>query len=489
MNDQLQDIYQSMKWLMPELLLTSAILITLFVGLFVTKNKHIILKSISLLVYAAALVLVAQQEIDNPVSLFGNMLRADNFSNYFKMLFLTGGLLTVWISQEQKEKKSTEYFILIQAVVTGSCLLAMSMNFIMVVLSIELISLSSYMLSGFGFDKKSAEGSLKYFLFGTVATACMIYGMSLLYSLSGTLDFSSETFLKNLLENKTPLLLVGGILTLAGLLFKISAVPFHLWAPDVYEATPTPIVAFFAVVPKLAGLAIITRFTLAINLFGQSGFNWQLIIAVIAAMSILVGNLSALAQKNPKRLLAFSSVAQAGFMLLGIVSFSTEGIQFTMFYAAVFLLMNFLVFIALNQIESAWGAHLIPAFAGTGKIFLIPALTMLVGLIALTGLPPTAGFTAKLLIFSSLWASYEQSGSLILLFVFIVGLLNTVISLFFYLKIPYYQFIKEKKRDATGLRISFAENLLTILLAIALFYLFLHPDGLMRWINRISFVL
>jgi NADH-quinone oxidoreductase subunit N len=317
----------------------------------------------------------------------------------------------------------------------------------------------------------------------------MIYGMSLLYSLSGTLDFSSETFLKNLLENTTPLLLVGGILTLAGFLFKISAVPFHLWAPDVYEAAPTPIVAFFAVVPKLAGLAILTRFTLAINLYGQSGFNWQLIIAVIAAMSILVGNLSALAQQNPKRLLAFSSVAQSGFMLLGIVSFSTEGIQFTMFYAAVFLVMNFLVFIALNQIENAWGAHLIPAFAGTGKIFLVPALTMMVGLIALTGLPPTAGFTAKLLIFSSLWAGYEQSGSLILLFVFIVGLLNTVISLFFYLKIPYYQFIKEKKRDATGLRISFAENLLTILLAIALFYLFLHPDGLMRWINRISFVL
>lgn len=489
MNTQLQHISESITRLLPEGVLTVAILITLFVGLFVKKNKHLVLKSISLLAYATALTATVLLHPEKPVSLFGNMLRTDDFSNFFKILFLLGGILTVLISKEQKEKASLEYFILIHSIMLGSCLLVMSMNFIMVLISLELISLSSYLLTGFAFDRKSAEGSMKYFLFGTVATACMIYGMSLLYSLAGTLDYSSELFIKNLIDHSSPLLLIAGLLTLAGFLFKIAAVPFHLWAPDVYESAPTPVVALFSVVPKLAGIAILTKLTLAINLFGQSGYDWQLIMGVIAIVSIVTGNLSALAQNDAKRMLAYSSVAQSGFLMLGIVSFNVEGIQFMMFYSAVFLLMNFLVFITLNQFEKAWGPHPISSFAGMGKVILLPSLAMLVALVSLTGLPPTAGFTAKLLVFSSLWASYEQNNALILLIAFLIGLVNTVISLFFYLKIPYYLFIKEKKRDADNIKISMAENLLSLLLVMLIFYLFLHPDGLMGWINRITFVL
>ncbi len=489
MNDQLQHIYQSVSRLLPEVIISASLLITILLGLILKTGKHIILKSLALITYGVCIFIVIKHLPAGSTILFGGMLRTDEFSSYFKILFLTGGIFGVWISGPQKEKSSPEYFVLFHAVILGSCLLASSMNFIMVLLSLELISLSSYLLAGFGFDKKSAEGSLKYFLFGTVATACMIYGLSILYGFAGTLDFSSDLFMKNLIELSSPLLLTGGLLTLAGFLFKITAVPFHLWAPDVYESAPTPVVAFISVVPKLAGIAVLAKFTLAINLFGQSGYNWQVILAIISILSILIGNLSAIAQNNPKRMLAYSSVAQSGFLLIGIITFSIDGIQFMLFYSAVFLIMNFLVFNALHQFENTLGQINIPSLAGLGSISLIPSIAILTGLVSLTGLPPMAGFTAKLFIFGALWSAWQQSSELILLALFVIGLLNTVISLFFYLKIPYYLFIKERKLSCDPIKTDVAGNLLSVILVILLFYLFISPNELMRWINKITFVL
>lgn len=489
MNDQLTHIFDSASLLLPEAIVTAALLITIVLGLTLKTNQHLILKSLALITYGLSIFMIIHHLPTTPTVLFGNMLRIDSFSSYFKILFLTGGILGVWISRPPKENTSPEYFLLFHAVVLGSCLLASSMNFIMVLLSLEMISLSSYLLAGFGFDRKSAEGSMKYFLFGTVATACMIYGLSLLYGFAGTLDFSSDLFVKNMIDRSSPLLLIGGLLTLAGFLFKITAVPFHLWAPDVYESAPTPVVAFISVVPKLAGIAALTKFTLAINLFGQSGYSWQVMLAVIAILSILIGNLSAIAQSNPKRMLAYSSVAQSGFLLIGLVTFGMDGIHFMLFYSAVFLAMNFLVFNALHQFENELGPLTIPMFAGLGSISLIPSLAMLIGLVSLTGLPPTAGFTAKLFIFGSLWGAYQETGELILLALFLIGLLNTVISLFFYLKIPYYLFVKEKELNNESIKTDFAGNLLSLILVIVLFYLFISPNGLMGWINKITFVL
>ena len=489
MNDLLPHIYESYPLLLPEAVITTAMLITILLGLALRQHRHVhlILKSLALIAFGVSIVVVHHTPTQASI-LFGGMMRTDGFSSYFKILFLVGGILGTWMSG-QKENSSAEYFTLFYAIILGSCLLATSTNFIMVLLSLELISLSSYLLVGFGFDKKGAEGTLKYFLFGTVATACMIYGMSLIFGLAGTLDFSSDQFIKNLVAFSSPLLLIGGLLTLAGFLFKITAAPFHLWAPDVYESAPTPVVAFISVVPKLAGMAVLAKFSLAIHLFGQSGYNWQMIIAVVSILSILIGNLSAIAQTNPKRMLAYSSVAQAGFMLIGIVTFDIEGIHFMLFYSAVFLVMNFLVFHALNQFEHAWGENDIKSLAGRGTASLIPSLALLMGLISLTGLPPTAGFTAKLFIFGSLWDAFRQSSDPILLALFVIGLLNTVVSLFFYLKIPYYLFIKEKKENRDPIKTDFASNLLSLILVILLFYLFVSPGGLMGWINKISFVL
>lgn len=489
LKDQLTTISESVGHLLPEITLIASLIITIILGLVLKKNKQTLLHGITLATFVFSIFLVIKAWPQQPTSLFGGMLRLDDFSSFFKILFLSGGFLTVVISTQKKEDTSSEYILLISAIVLGSCLLSMSMNFVLVLLSLELISLSSYILAGFGFDKKSSEGSLKYFLFGTAATACMIYGISLIYGLAGTLDFSSDQFLNTLIETKSPLLLVGSLLTLAGFLFKITAVPFHLWAPDVYESAPTPVVAFLSVVPKLAGIAILVKVVLAIQLFGQSGFPWQSIVAVISMLSILVGNLSALAQTNPKRMLAYSSVAQSGFLLIGLAVLGMEGIHFLMFYSVAFLIMNFLVFSVLNQYESSLVADSLSSFTGLGRLSFFPAFSMLIGMIALTGLPPTAGFTAKLLIFSSLWSTYQEIQSGILLALFVVGLINTVVSLFFYLKIPYFLFMKEPVVDARPIKNSYSGNLLHGILVILLIYLFLQPGVLMGWINRITFVL
>lgn len=485
LDNQLTSIYESLRHVWPELILTLSILAVLITGLIV-KEKSYATFALSGIAYGVALIVVLITWPQQPVSIFNNMLRVDDFAAFFKVLFLIGGFLTLTISGTKKEP--AEFHLLLLSIVLGACLLVMSMNFVMVLLALELISLSSYLLVGFGFDRKSAEGSLKYFLFGTVATAIMIYGLSLMYGIAGTLNFSSNQFIDSLMRTQSPLLLVSCFLVLAGFLFKIAAVPLHLWAPDVYESAPTAVVAFISVVPKLAGMAVLIKLVLSFYLFGQSVYLWPEMIAVISIASILVGNLSALVQTNPKRMLAYSSVAQSGFMLVGLATLQLEGIHFAIFYGSVFLLMNFLVFAVLNYYEQHGDISSINALSGLGRLSWFPAFSMLIGMVALTGLPPTAGFTSKLLIFSSLWSAYQETHSLILIVLFLVGLLNTVVSLFFYLKIPYFLFIKDAP-EGISIKSSGFSNLLHLILVIALIYLFLQPDLLMGWINRITFVL
>ena len=315
----------------------------------------------------------------------------------------------------------------------------------------------------------------------------MLYGFSFLYGFTGTLDFSSVAFANELVANQSMLLFIASLMALAGFFYKIAAAPLHLWSPDVYEAAPFPIIAFFSVVPKLAGIAILTRFTLALNAFGQTSHDWQFVLSIVAILSLTVGNFSALGQKNPKRLMAYSSIAQSGFLMVGIISLIPHGIHYMLFYASVYMLANFLVFNYLQYFDSV-GMDTLPSFSGAGKKLAWPMVLTLVGLISLTGLPPTSGFTAKLFVFSSLWESYQLTGKSILLWLLVFGLLNTVVSLFYYLSIPYYAFIKGGEKHIKTNNLTF-ENLFGLLLVVAILLLFFNPELLMGWINKINFVL
>lgn len=452
--------------------------------------------------YVGALLLLAVEVMvifttwpENPVTLFNGMMRVDNFSSFLKLLFVAGAALTLLMGGP---RHGMERLLLVFSTTLGANLLVMSNNLVMVVIAIELISISSYVLAaGPTPDKTRSEAAWKFFLFGSVATAVMIFGMSYLYGLTGTLDFASTQLLQMTRAGSSPIVYVAGLMTLAGMLFKMTAVPFHLWAPDVFESTETPVVAFFSVVPKLAGLGVVIKFALALHLFGQSQVDWSLVLAVIAMLSILVGNLSALAQTDARRMMAWSSVAQAGFLLAAVSTFSIEGVQVTLFYATTFLLMNYATFIFIQQVEEggfarrgvgAVGSVSMPSIAGWGYVITTSSVLVTIALISLTGLPPTAGFTAKLLVFSAIWEKFKATGNGVFLSLFIVGLINTVISLFFYLRIPYYLFVKPL-HEPNAIKINPFQNLLAMILVTLLLILFFYPALLMGWLNKVNFVL
>jgi NADH-quinone oxidoreductase subunit N len=491
----LEWISESLWEFIPELILAVSILLLLGSGLI--KNTSRLVAAIALVVLTSSFVTaVSLLGSHFEYRVFHGMARNVDWTQLFKLLFIIGGILTVLMSLNGgRTRYRSEYFALIIAIVLGACLLSVSTNFIMAFISLEVISISSYVLAGFSFDKKGAEGSLKYFLFGSVASAVMLYGFSILYGLTGIMDFQSEEMINSLAVHHTPMFMIGAVMVFAGFLFKIVAVPMHPWSPDVYESASMPVIALFSVVPKLAGIAIFYKFVwmlsasnnVGANNFQDAGPNalqWQVIVGVIAFLTITVGNFSALLQKNAKRMMAYSSIAQAGFLLIGV--YATE-VTSLLFYSAVYLIMNYVVFLCLQYFERC-GIDSIERFSGIGKITLLPSIILLVGLVSLVGLPPTGGFIAKLFIFSSLWKSYEAWGKIFSVVLLVFGLLNTVVSLFFYLKIPYYAFLKTGEPIQKQNILTF-ENLLALLLVLVLLALFFQPGLLMGWINRTIFAI
>jgi NADH-quinone oxidoreductase subunit N len=484
-NNELDTISQGLFHLVPEIVLTFGILLFIFLALFKSNINLLRWGCIAVLVTSA--YLISQTGLNSSLVLFNGMLKLDGFSLYMKLLMDIAGILMCMMPLEKEKQHAPEFYAILISAILGGHLLASTTHALVIFLSLELLSISSYVLSGYSFSKRGSEASLKYFLFGSVASAVMLYGFSLLFGVTGTLDFASEEFYKQIIQKDSPLILMASFMVLAGFLYKISAAPMHPWAPDVYEGAPIPVIAFLSVAPKFAGITVLTKFIIASSIFGQSLYNWQQIIAVIALVTIGVGNFSALRQQNAKRLMAYSSIAQSGFMLVGIAAFSSEGLQTLLFYASVYMIMNFLVFLYLQFFEKH-GYENISAFSGAGKRLLWPSIFLLIGLIALTGLPPTGGFTAKLLIFSTLWQSYEESKNAILIGLLIFGLVNTVISLFYYLRIPYYAFLKTGQ-PAEKPNLITSENLFGLILVLVLLILFFAPAVLMSWINKINFVL
>lgn len=480
-------IQASLPYFHAEGAIAIGMIVVLITGLIKKESKITSgLTLLTLIISFISLTALWQPE-DKSVSLFSGMLRHSNFSTFIRLLIDVSAILTVLMTWKNKQRFLSEYFVLILAAVLGAHVLTVSVNFVMIFLSLELLSISSYLLTAFLFTRQGSEGSLKYFLFGATASAAMLYGFSWLYGLSGSMEITSGSFTSLFSATPSSLVLVAGCLVLAGFLYKLAAAPMHPWSPDVYEAAPIPVVAFFSVVPKLAGLAILIRFVHAVYKTGNATHDWQFLFAAIVLATITVGNFSALWQKNPKRLMAYSSIAQSGFLMIGALVLTITGIQSLLFYSAVYVCMNYVVFLFLNYFENE-GVKTIADYRGIGKSYFWPMLFLLIAFIALTGLPPTAGFTAKLLVFSALWEAYQTSDKNILLILLIIGLLNTVVSLFYYLRIPYEAFIKSSETNQKT-NILTVENLLGAILVLVILYLFFSPELLMGWINKITFVL
>jgi NADH-quinone oxidoreductase subunit N len=378
-----------------------------------------------------------------PKAVFAQSYAVDGFSNFFKLTFLGAafivGIFSIpairgWASGQG------EFFALLLACTLGMMLMASANDLLLMYLSLEFSSVTSYILAGLlRKNRKSSEASLKYIIYGAASSGLMIYGMTFLYGLSGTLNVAEIG--RRLSEPGAgvppTLTLITSVLIMAGFGYKIAAVPFHMWCPDVYEGAPTPVTAFFSVGPKAAGFAMLVRFL--INVFPvQSGqtdhapFEWKLVLALLSVLTMAVGNLAALQQQNLKRLLAYSSIAHAGYLLIAFNAFTPDARAGLLAYIFVYVIMNLGAFLVVIVLEEKYGVETIEGCRGLG--WRAPQLGALftVFMISLTGLPPTAGFTGKFLLFGYV-IDYGRDRVLAVALV-VAGVLFSVVSLFYYMR-------------------------------------------------------
>ncbi len=488
LHDILKGISSSLLHLIPEGALMIGFFVLLVAGM-INNQRNILFASITLATSLTSILLIAGNHLSSVHSIANGMLIRDGGADFIMLLVDVSVALTCLLSLRNAPRRHrSEFYAFLLAVAAGCHFLVMSNNLVMVFVSLELVSITSYVLAGYAFDRHGSEGSFKYFLFGSVASAAMLYGFSLIFGITGTLDFTSPSFISAIIEHSTPLLFIAALFALAGFLFKMAAVPMQSWAPDVYQAAPIPVIAYFSVAPKVAALWILARFTVALHGYGQSGYDWQSVVAGIAVLTILAGNLSALWQKDSKRMMAYSSIAHSGFLLVGLAAFMPQGVEFMLFYAAVYLLMNYGVFALLLGFEREGVSGAMTTFSGAGPRRVWAAAGLTFGMIALAGIPPTGGFTAKLFVFTSLWQSYLESGKVLLLVLLVVGLVNTVISLFYYLRIPWYAWFRAGELPAQEKNGAF-ENFLGLILVLGVVVIFFLPGLLMGLMNKINFVL
>lgn len=361
----------------------------------------------------------------NPTLAFGGMIRFDGLGFLFKMFFLFAAAVTaLFFMDDEKLAQRAEAYVLLVASTLGMSLMASAADLVMLYLAIETASVPLYVLAGFlKDDDKSTESGFKYLLFGAMASAVLLYGFSLAYGLTGKTGLYDLALYVSNFD-----IAVAGItfLVLAGLAFKISAFPFHFWAPDVYQGAPTPVAGFLSTASKAAGFAVLMR--LFVAAFPIVNADWSLILAILAALTMTVGNLIALAQKEVKRLLAYSSISHAGYALIGVVAFSHLGIVSVIFYLIAYVLTNLLAFGVVAIVGKVTGSDEYTAYNGLSRRNAPLALAMLAGFLSLAGMPPFAGFIAKFYIF----LAAIQAGWIWLA---LVGVLNSIVGLYYYLNI------------------------------------------------------
>ncbi|AKD58304.1 NADH-quinone oxidoreductase subunit N [Spirosoma radiotolerans] len=519
LTDQLTDILSSLRGFGPEIWLSVSFCLLLiaeliFVRVMPLPKTRRYLAGLSVLV----LLVAGLWAVYMPTRgfLFTNLLFVDNQAIFIQAIVALGAILVVlyeFLSFPQAETGQLlqvrrgvgvirqpglpfEWYSLLVAMTLGLFLMAMSVNMLSIYLSIELVSICSYLLTALTTSRKASEGGIKYLLFGAVSSAIMLYGMSLLYGMTGTLDLTADAFGAELARQEGSVVAVAMLLTAAGLLFKLAGVPFHIWTPDAYEAAPIPVAAFFSVGPKAAAVLVLMRVITALpaesGTGGTTAAVLQTPLAVLALAGILIGNLSALRQTEAKRLLAYSTIAHAGFLLVGVVALNNAGFEAGLFYVGTYLFMSLAAFFLVDLLARSAGVPqneplTIHNFAGLGAKQPLLAIALTVVMLGLTGLPPTVGFTAKLLAFSALYEAYQQTGDAWLLALFALGLLNALISLVYYLKIPFLLFFRPIPTQTDVLApvvLPKALVWLAVSLTLPVVLLFLKPDLLLYFIDR-----
>lgn len=377
-----------------------------------------------------------------PGKYFSGLIANDRFANFFRYIFLASCILGGCLSYGSKEllpKYRMEFALLLLSVTFGLSLMANASHLLVLYLGLETVSIISFVLAGFSReDIKSNEASLKYFVFGALGSAVMVYGISILYGLTGSLTYSGiAQYLQQTQGQSWFILAFSAAMIFAGIAYKISAFPMHFWTPDVYEGAPTPVVGFFSVAPKAAGIAALLRVIFGAYSVKSGNEGWLMVsglslgyaLAIISAITMVIGNFCAIGQTNVKRMLAYSSIAHIGYMLMGIIAFNRFGLSAMLFYILAYCAMNFGAFWAVSVVRDLRGHDDLDAFNGTGWTMPVLGTCMAVFLFSLTGIPLFAGFVGKWYLFGAI---VDTPGYFWLA---VLGVLNSVVSLFYYAKI------------------------------------------------------
>jgi len=483
--------FASLRFFVPELLLAGGVLLLIVLDLLMPRKS--VLGDLALILAAGALLLVALEpaQAAGGAWLFHRMLVSDSFAIFFRALIALAAVIAVWMSIGSKEAQSCdqgEYYAILLASTFAMFLMAESANLLMAYLSLEFVSLTSYILTGFlRHNRRSQEAALKYLIYGGVASGTMIYGMSWIFGIAGSMDF--VTINKALFAGgHAPALAVyiSLVLILAGMGYKVASVPFHMWAPDVYTGAPIPITTFLAIGSKAAGFALLVRFffpaishlTTTGNWEALSGVDWPQLLLVVCIITMSLGNLAALQQTNMKRLLAYSSIAQAGYALMGFVVLSNDGIRAMMFYLVAYYLMDAGAFLVVMIVANETGSEEVDAYRGLAwRGGFVPALALTIFLFSLTGIPLTIGFIGKFYLF----AAVIKRQFYVLA---VIGVLNSVVALFYYLKPIRKMFLEQPTGDEPPFRMEAWNYGLMGVLAGATIVLGIYWSPLIAFANR-----
>lgn len=411
----------------PEIILAVGAMVSLMFGVYLGDRRVALYQTSSLVTLAAAIIAVASI-FGTEATAFSGTVSIDNFGNFAKILIYAASAVCIMIAPRFFAKgMKAEYPVLIVLAALGMGIMVASRDMMTLYIGLELNSLAAYVLASFARDDdRSSEAGLKYFVLGALASGMLLYGISLLYGFSGSTQFSEIA--KSLASDISLGEIFGLVFVLAGLAFKISAVPFHMWTPDVYEGAPTPVTAFFASAPKVAAMALMTR--VAIDAMGPAMGSWQQIVIFIALASIILGAVGAIGQKNIKRLLAYSSINNVGFMLIGLAAGTQAGVEAILTYLIVYLVTTLGAFLVVLQLTDKDGNRVesIPALAGLSARRPGLAAAMAVFLFSLAGIPPLFGFWPKFLVFQA-----AVQADLIPLAV--VGIVASVIGAYYYIAV------------------------------------------------------
>ena len=470
----------NLELVFPEIFLSLSIMFLLILGVFKKKSSKLILNSSLIVLLITAVIVFNETFSIKEEFLFNNSIRIDYLSTFTKIITLIAAFLVLLISSNYLKTFKIfkiEYPILILSSVLGMMVMISSNDLIVFYMGLELQSLALYVLATFNRDQlKSSEAGLKYFVLSALSSGLLLYGCSLIYGFTGSTNFD---LIANQLNADEYAITFGIVFILVGLAFKISAVPFHMWAPDVYEGSPTSVTLFFTMVPKVAALTVFIRFLYVpfVNLIDQ----WQMILVFLSIASMLFGAIAAIGQTNLKRLIAYSSISHVGYALAGLAIGTNDGIQSSVIYITIYIIMNLGFFSCLLMMKRNNEYYEdIDDLSGLSKNHPLMSLSLLVILFSLAGIPPLAGFFAKFYIFK---AVIEQS----MYFLAIVGLLSTVVAAFYYLriiKIMYFDKEKEKYDMDHNLWLKLSLSASTILILIY----FIFPSQLIETVSRINII-